>query len=776
MSDQADALTSHQGDSDAGWQKTACILCSINCGIELQLGGPVGRTITRVRGDRAHPSSRGYTCEKPQRLDYYQNAADRLRHPLRRRADGGFEQIDWDTAISEIAARLQDIKAANGGESIFYYGGGGQGNHLGGSYADSTLRALGSKFRSNALAQEKTGEMWVNGRMFGAGIHGDFEHCEVAVFIGKNPWQSHGFARARAVLRQIAKDPNRSIVVIDPRRSETAELADYHLAIKPGSDAWCLSALVAILIQEDLIARPWLSKHTSGADVIESAFAGIAVGEYAQKCGIPENRLREAARRIARASSVAVMEDLGLQMSLHSTLGSYIEKLIWTLTGNFGKAGSSYTPSPLIALTALSRGGVVGAAPGEKSPKRSPVTGARVIGGLIPCNAIPEEILTDHPNRFRAMIVESANPAHSLADTGKMRAALDALDLLVVIDVAMTETARLAHYILPAPTQYEKYEAAYFNFEFPENFFHLRRPLLEPPAGTLPEPEIHARLVEALGAITDDELAPLRAAAQEGRPAFARAFFSSIQANPNLAQLAPVVLYRTLGPTLPKGADSAAILWAACHLFVRNYPEAVAKAGFGGNAFEAAESMFEALLNNPSGVVFSSEQQQDSWRRVRLPEGKINLVIPELLEELGKLRTTSPSFEPGFPLILSAGERRSDTANTIYRNPEWRTKEQSASLRISPLDAQSLGLADGDRARLSTRRGSTDVTVDVSDIMQPGHISLPNGTGVDYDAGDGVILRSGTAPNELTSIEDRDFLAGTPWHKHVPSRLERLPQ
>jgi anaerobic selenocysteine-containing dehydrogenase len=161
---------------------------------------------------------------------------------------------------------------------------------------------------------------------------------------------------------------------------------------------------------------------------------------------------------------------------------------------------------------------------------------------------------------------------------------------------------------------------------------------------------------------------------------------------------------------------------------------------------------------------------------VRLPEGKINLVIPELLEELDKLRTTSPSFEPGFPLILSAGERRSDTANTIYRNPEWRRKEQSAALRISPLDAQSLGLADGDRARLSTRRGSTDVTVDVSDIMQPGHISLPNGTGVDYDAGDGVILRSGTAPNELTSIEDRDFLAGTPWHKHVPSRLERLPQ
>src|SRR5262245_2473409 len=133
----------------AAWQPTACILCSLNCGLEVQVGGADGRRIERIRGNKAHPGSRGYTCEKPQRLDSYQNAADRLTSPLRRRADGTFEAIDWNTAIAEIAERFQAIKEEYGGETILYYGGGGQGNHLGGAYADSTLKALGSRFRSN---------------------------------------------------------------------------------------------------------------------------------------------------------------------------------------------------------------------------------------------------------------------------------------------------------------------------------------------------------------------------------------------------------------------------------------------------------------------------------------------------------------------------------------------------------------------------------------------------------------------------------------------------
>jgi formate dehydrogenase len=166
------------------WQKSACILCSINCGIEVKLDG---RQFLRVRGDREHPASRGYACEKAQRLDYYQNGRDRLTTPLRRRPDGTFEPIDWDTAIHEVADKLVRIRDTHGGATIFYYGGGGQGNHLGGAHNGATRHALGSIYKSNALAQEKTGEFWVDGQLYGQpSCHtaGDFEHAEVAIFIG----------------------------------------------------------------------------------------------------------------------------------------------------------------------------------------------------------------------------------------------------------------------------------------------------------------------------------------------------------------------------------------------------------------------------------------------------------------------------------------------------------------------------------------------------------------------------------------------------------------
>ena len=566
------------------WKPTACILCECNCGIEVRLGHgastgdatsgePLGlpRRFERIRGDKAHPASKGYTCEKALRLDHYQNATFRITSPLRRRADGSYEAIDWETAIREVADGFKAVRDTHGGESIFYYGGGGQGNHLGGSYSGATLRALGARYKANALSQEKTGEFWVNAKMLAANVRGDFEHTEVAVFVGKNPWQSHGMPHARTTLKEISADPERSMIVIDPRKTETADLADFHLQVKPGTDAWCLAALGAVIVQEGLVKRSWVDQHTGGYDDVAAALGTIPIADYARICGVDEELLRGAARRIAGAASVAVFEDLGVQMSLHSTLCSYLEKLVWLLTGNFGKAGAQYAPTSLVSL-------VRGMDEGRKVLKTTPVVGAKIISGLVPCNVVPDEILTDHPARYRAMLVESGNPAHSIADSQRMREALGSLELLVVIDVAMTETARLAHYVLPAQSQYEKYEATFFNFDFPKNVFHLRRPVVEPLPGTLPEPEIHARLVEALGAMTDEQLAPLRAAAATSRAAFAEAFFAATTADPALGALAPVVLYRTLGPTLPDGAASAAILWGASHRCALSFPESLKRA------------------------------------------------------------------------------------------------------------------------------------------------------------------------------------------------------
>ncbi len=255
------------------WQSTACILCECNCGIVVQLDG---RNLAKIRGDKEHPASQGYTCNKALRLDHYQNNRNRLTSPMRRRPDGSYEEIDWDTAIAEVAARLQAHRATTyGGDKIFYYGGGGQGNHLGGAYSGAFLKALGSHYRSNALAQEKTGEAWVDAHLYGGHTRGEFEHAEVSVFIGKNPWMSQSFPRARVVLNEIAKDPARSMIVIDPVITDTAKMADFHLRVRPGSDAWCLAALAAVLVQEDL-CNERSSPSTSTASTPSARFCAIS--------------------------------------------------------------------------------------------------------------------------------------------------------------------------------------------------------------------------------------------------------------------------------------------------------------------------------------------------------------------------------------------------------------------------------------------------------------------------------------------------------------------
>ena len=190
----------------------------------------------------------------------------------------------------------------HGGESIFYYGGGGQGNHLGGAYSGAFLRALGSRYRSSALAQEKTGEGWVEHSLYGSHTRGEFEHAEVSVFVGKNPWMSQSFPRARVVLREIAKDPERSMIVIDPVITDTAKLADFHLRVRPGTDAWCLAAMVGVLVQEDLVDHEFLAEHVSGAEAVLARFGrGRRQPTTPRYCGVDEALIRAAARRIADA-------------------------------------------------------------------------------------------------------------------------------------------------------------------------------------------------------------------------------------------------------------------------------------------------------------------------------------------------------------------------------------------------------------------------------------------------------------------------------------------
>ena len=681
---------------------------------------------------------------------------------MRRRDDGTFEEVDWDTAIREVAAGLAKVRDEHGGETIFYYGGGGQGNHLPGGYSGATRKALSMKYSSNALAQEKTGEFWVDGQLFGAmSCHTtpDMEHTACGVFLGKNPWHSHGIPRARTVIKEMANDPDRTLIIIDPRVTESAEIADIHLRVRPGGDAWLLGAMLKILVTEDLADRTYLAERANRLDELEAMLAIVDLDEWADKAGVPLDQIRHAAMTMAQAESCAIFEDLGIQMAPHSTLNSYLEKLIFILTGNFGVKGGMNLHT---AFGKLAGGGGGG-------DRRTPVGNHRILGGLMPCNGIPDEILTTHPDRLRAAFVESSNPVHSLADTKRWREAFEALEFSVVIDVAMTETAECADYVLPTSTQYEKAEATFFTFEFPENFFHLRPPIVDPIDGVLPEPEIHRRLCRELGVYNDDDLAPLQAAATQGLDAYADAFLSVIAASPDLGRYLPVVLYETLGPALPEGMESAAAIWGLSQTFVTSNPESAARAGYA-----SGNDLFNAILDNPSGVAFSSDSYEATWDRMRYDDKKINLIVDELVEEFRSLADEDPRVtNDEYPFILAAGERRSSTANTAMRDPEWRRKHPTTGLRLHPDDAATLDVEHGAKIRIVTKAGEAISNVEISDSMLPGMVSLPNGQGLSWPGAD-ADTDLGVYLNELTSVDDRDWFAGTPHHKHVRARLEKV--
>jgi anaerobic selenocysteine-containing dehydrogenase len=238
-----------------------------------------------------------------------------------------------------------------------------------------------------------------------------------------------------------------------------------------------------------------------------------------------------------------------------------------------------------------------------------------------------------------------------------------------------------------------------------------------------------------------------------------------------LAAQAPVLLYRTL--PLPAEVKEGAILLALVARAAMQSPEPLARAGFGGSPMEAAAALFQAILASPSGVVFAVDEWSEVVGRIATDDGRIHLALPDLLDELGTLRARpAERRDPEWPFVLSAGERRSFTANTIIRDPVWRKSDGEGALRIGTDDARAMAVADGDRVRVTTRRGSAVVPVEVTDTLQPGHVTLPNGLGLSYPGPDGVQV-TGVAPNELTAAEDRDPFVGTPWHKHVAARVER---
>ena len=409
--------------SDGTWHPTACILCECNCGIEVRLGGDDGRRFERIRGDKAHPASHGLHVregaaarplpERPPPPDVA--AAPPAPTAPSRRSTGTPRSPRWRPASPRCATPTAASRSSTTGAA-------GRGTTSAAPTPPAPGPPSGSRFRSNALAQEKTGEFWVNGQMLGTHVRGDFEHAEVGALRRQEPVAVPRPRRAPAPRsRRSPAIPARSIIVIDPRRTETADLADFHLA-GPARHRRVVPRRAGRGAGAGGPARPtrgWPThadrrrrgRARTSAKVDVARYCAIAgVDEDLVRRGRPAHRRRRAAWPCSRTSACRCRCTRRCRATSRSSL--------WLLTGNFGMPGA-----PVRADQPRE--------PRRRRPARaaarrrtSPVAGARIISGLVPCNVIAEEILTDHPDRYRAMLVESGNPAHSLADSQRMREAL----------------------------------------------------------------------------------------------------------------------------------------------------------------------------------------------------------------------------------------------------------------------------------------------------------------------------------------------------------------
>ncbi|MDY6852302.1 MAG: molybdopterin-dependent oxidoreductase, partial [Thermodesulfobacteriota bacterium] len=476
------------------WKKTGCVMCAQNCGLEVLVED---NRIVRSRPDKENLRSQGYACRKGLNIAYHQHHAQRLTHPLKR-VGNGFEKISWDRALGEIAEKLRDIIDRHGPRSLAYMGGGGQACHFEAAFGVRLLRGLGSQYHYSALAQELTGFFWVQGRTAGRQyltFVPDDDETDLLLVIGWNPWMSHQMPQARRVINRLSKDPDKLLVVIDPRRSETAVRADIHLPVRPGTDALLTRAMIAVILQEGRQDDEYLAAHVNGFDEVRSWFTGFDARAAIEVCGLDYKAVQDLCRLLA-TRKWSLHADLGILMNRHSTLTSYLEVILLAVCGRLGAPGGNVYPGYLMPLGANSN---------EYNPKtwRTAATDFPAIMGTYPPNVMPEEIMSDGPDRLRAVMVGGSNPLRSYADTSAYEEAFARLDLLVTSEIAMTETAVLSHYVLPARSGYESWDSSFFAWTYPGVFFQMRRPVIEPAGEPLEAGEIWFRLADRLGLVPD---------------------------------------------------------------------------------------------------------------------------------------------------------------------------------------------------------------------------------------------------------------------------------
>lgn len=767
---------SHINDITANEKPTACVLCSMNCGLKVSV---YENKITEVKADSSNPISKGHICNKAFSINHYVDHALRLKEPLKR-DNSKHTPITWEIALEEIATKLKYVENNFGGNTIAVAGLGGQANHSDGFFGIALLKYFNSSWFFSAYAQEKTQHHLVEKLMFDSPnhsmTHADLWNSDVCIIIGSNILVSNrGYKNAKNIRKY--KASGKSIFVIDPRENETTKKSDIHINPKPGADVWLLAAMIAMILKNSWQDKNYIANNVQVNTTFLSLFRNLDIKDLCSRAGVVYEDVYEVTRAYAHADKASILWDTGIEWIPNTTLVSWLLKVMIVITGNFGKPGGNYLRPGFAA-----DGDFLAA----KEPFVAPASGIVGIPALTPFEMFSPNILIDEieAGNIKALLVSNANPLRTYANTERLRKAFEKLELLVVIDVAYTETAMQADYVLAAPSGYEKWEWASFGRKFPYITAHLRKPICYREGNTKTEAEIFQTILQYSGAPTKAPRLLQHLVTWLGKDGWNNNWIGvtllltsviAAKANPWQTFVRWVSWsYDVIGPYLPAKNISAMLLNCQLVAFTR-YKQFIKTPT--KNPFVLGKEWFKQVLHNHNGVILG-ELPWD-WHfttAIGYRDRKIRLAPKVLHEALINILTQTPKLDDDYPLILCAGERSQSTANTILRNPLWRKgKTAKCTLRIHPSTAHKYGLEKGDMALLETAIGQNKIEVNLDQGMHPDSVSMPNGIGLLYpNANSAETLESyGINPNNLTDHLSRDEFTAIPFHKYVACRISK---
>lgn len=728
-----------------------CPLCEACCGLELALDGD---RVTAIRGYDADVSSAGFVCPKGAALGELHADPDRLRAPLVKR-DGAFVEVTWDEAFAEIERRLGPILGQHGPNAVAMVLGNPTAHKAGLLlYGARLTRAIGTANVFSASTLDQMPKQLAAGWMFGHWLSvavPDLERTQLLVVLGANPVASNGSmwtvpdfkGKAKALQARGGK-----LIVIDPRATETAKLADQHVTIRPGGDVFLLLAIVQVLFADGLVKLGRLAEHVAGVDDVRAVVTDFTPEAVAARCGIDAASIRALAHELAATERAALYGRIGTCTQEFGTLASWLVDVINALTGHLDEPGGA-----MFAKAAAFAANTMGASGRGKGVttgrRRSRVSGAPEVFGELPITCLAEEIETPGEGQVRAVISVAANPVLSTPNGPRISAALDTLDLMVSFDIYLNETSRHAHVILPG---FSSLAEPHFDVAFPQlawrNTARYSPATVAPPAGHPAEWEMLVRLIGIV----------------KGRGA-------SVDVAALDDELAADDVARVAGPMAPAVLAAVARWKGPDRLF-----DLALRGGPYGDKFGANPDglTLAKLVEAPAGIDLGALAPRIP-EMLRTPSGKVELAPPALVADVARAR--ADLARPAPPLVVIGRRHLRSNNSWLHNLPTLAAGKFRGTALVHPTDAARLALIDGGRARLSRGDRAIEVQVELTTDVMPGVVSLPHGWG-HGQAGTRLQVAAARPGANLNAILDdslRDPLSGNAVLGGVAVELAPLP-